>query len=264
MGELTAPRRYAYWGDRRIREFATDNDLNLGPRGKRATKIRFAPFLPEFEFGQESRTLRRAEIAERVEAALGIHAVEDFVTPLPVRFAKGTGLVSFAEFAGYHSKGGVVIHTTMTSSTGVRVAVCLFGSLHNTADYLGARDKFEEGWSSSAAWEIEKFLRDQGGEGAPTEDLEYLSTEALKICRHQGETGRHEEHAGKPHTRGFTLGHAEDSEWLAEIYSDVVLDKQRWLVDWEVDRIVIGAPFWVRTPSPQAITRYRNLRAAKH
>jgi hypothetical protein len=47
------------------------------------------------------------------------------------------------------------------------------------------------------------------------------------------------------------------AEWFAEVYKDVVLDKQRWQnlrpgsdVPEPVDRIVIGAPLWVRSNSP--------------
>jgi len=78
-------------------------------------------------------------------------------------------------------------------------------------------------------------------------------------------TGTWDEHEDKPWTRGFTLGHATESE-CAQIYSDVVLDKDRWTFDRDggtspdVDRILIGAPLWVRTPGAHAVTRYRDLR----
>jgi hypothetical protein len=50
----------------------------------------------------------------------------------------------------------------------------------------------------------------------------------LKIAKGKGMTGTWDEHEGKPLTRGFTLGHAVESEWFAQIYSDVALDKDRW------------------------------------
>jgi hypothetical protein len=44
------------------------------------------------------------------------------------------------------------------------------------------------------------------------------------------------------------------AEWFAEVYKDVVLDKDRWHfkpgatdIPEPVDRIVIGAPLWLRT-----------------
>lgn len=79
-------------------------------------------------------------------------------------------------------------------------------------------------------------------------------------------TSTWDEHKNKPWTRGFTLGCADESEWFAQIFSDVVLDKDRWTfhsdggISPEVDRILIGAPLWVRTPGAHAVTRYRDLR----
>lgn len=262
MGERGAVSRYAYWSDRRIREIASDNDVALGRRLRWTTKFRPMPFLPEFEVAQEARTLRRAEIAHRIETAIGVHAVEDFVTPPPVRFAKGTGQISFAQFAGVSAVNkGVVVHTSTKSSAGTHVEVCLFGSLENMAGYVGARDKPGEGWVSSAAPAIDLFLMSRGGVNTSQwDDPESLAVEALKIAQDQGITGLQEEHKDRGWTRGFTLSHADESEWFAEIYSDVVLDKTRWNLDREVDRILIGAPLWVRTPTPQAVTRYRALR----
>lgn len=210
----------------------------------------------------DARTLRRAEIARRIEVAIGDHAVDDFVTPPSVRFAKGIGRVSFAQFAGVSTvNDGVVVHTSAQSSTGTPVEVCLFGSLENMAGYAGASDKTGSGWVSSAAPAIHEFLTSRGTVNTSQwDDPEALSVEALTIAQDQGIVGRREEHEGRPWTRGFTLGHADDSEWFAEIYSDVILDKSRWRLDEDVDRILIGAPLWVRTPQPQAVTRYRSLR----
>jgi hypothetical protein len=254
--------RYAYWSDRRIQRIASDSDIVLESRLRWTVKSPAIPFFPEFEFGQEARTLRRAEVAQRIEAAVGAHAVEDFVTPSVIHFAKGRGRVSFAQFAGVVAiDEGVVLHTSARSSTGARVEICLFGTLSNMADYAGASDKTGSGWVSSAAPAIHSFLISRRTiNTSQWDDPESLSVEALKIAQHQGITGSLKEHEGKPWTRGFTLSHADDSEWFAEIYSDVILDKIRWKLDEDVDRILIGAPLWVRTPRPEAVTRYRFLR----
>jgi len=264
VGERGGVGRYAYWSDRRIREIASDNDIALAPRLRWTAKLPPIPFVPEFEFGEEARTLRRAEIARRMEVAIGAQAVEDFVTPLPVRFAKGVGQVSFAQFVGVSTVNkGVVVHTSARSSTGARVEVCLFGSLDNMAGYAGASDKSGGGWVSSAAPAIYEFLTSRGTVNTSQwDDPESISVEALKIAQSQGITGDRDN--GKPWTRGFTLSHADDSEWFAEIYSDVMLDKSRWRLDEDVDRILIGAPLWIRTPQPQAVTRYRVLRSDSH
>jgi hypothetical protein len=80
------------------------------------------------------------------------------------------------------------------------------------------------------------------------------------VATHQGMTGTDEEHAGKPWSRGFTFADVRDSEWFAEIYGDVVLTKERWHLDEPVDRILIGAPLWIRTPRMTNVRRYRDLR----
>lgn len=56
----------------------------------------------------------------------------------------------------------VVLHTKTRSSTGVRVDVCLFGSLENTADYIGGNDRPPAGWSSSAAQAIDQYVYSRG------------------------------------------------------------------------------------------------------
>lgn len=153
------------------------------------------------------------------------------------------------------------------SSTGVRVDVCLFGSLENTADYVGGSDQPPAGWSSSAARTIALYIQSRGTvNNSQWDDPESLAVEALKIATEQGVTGTWDEHQNKPWTRGFTFGHATESEWYAQIYNDVVLDKDRWTFNRDggispgVERILIGAPLWVRTPGAHAITRYRDLR----
>jgi len=152
------------------------------------------------------------------------------------------------------------MYTTGKSSIGKKVDVCLFGSMDNLASYAGASDKPAGGWSSSAAHAVEVFIRSHGTvNDSQWDDLESLSVEASKIAKGQGITKEEEYHRGKPWTRGFTLGHASESEWLAEIYSDVELTKSRWNFDddEDVDRILIGAPLWVRTPRPQSVIRYQ-------
>jgi hypothetical protein len=268
MGELGVIRSYAYWSDRRIREIASANGIALERRVSWKAKTASIPLIGSLEFAQEARRLDRAEVARRIETAIGDLAVQDFVTPPAVGFAKGVGHVEFAQFdGGVEKRQGVVMHTSTRSSTGVRVDLCLFGSLENTADYVGGSDKPPKGWSSSAAPTIARYIQSRGTiNNSQWDDPEFLAVEARKIATEQGATGAWDEHENKPWTRGFTLGHATESEWFAQIYSDVVLDKDRWTFDRgggisaDVERILIGAPLWVRTPGAHAVTRYRDLR----
>ncbi|MFJ1931563.1 hypothetical protein ACIPLC_15180 [Kitasatospora sp. NPDC086801] len=68
----------------------------------------------------------------------------------------------------------------------------------------------------------------------------------------------------EPWTRPWALGHATDVEWLAVIYSDVTLDPERWDFNGTnlegTQRIIVGAPLWVRTAGPQVVVRYADLR----
>ncbi|WP_143101986.1 hypothetical protein [Amycolatopsis marina] len=266
MAELGVVRRYAYWADRRIRAIGVDNGISLDRRISWKAKLGNIPGIGGAEFAQDARALDRTEIAERIERAIGARAVQDFVTPPKVDYAKGVGRVEFAQLSGFYGRGGVVMHTSTRSSSGARVDVCLFGSLQNLADYAGASDNHPGGWTSSAAGAIELYLENREAvSNSRWYDPESLALEALKIATEQGVTGPRHEHQGKPSTRGFTLGQAKESEWLAEIYEDVVLDKDRWTFSHDetghgVDRILIGAPLWIRTPSPQAVTRFRDLR----
>jgi hypothetical protein len=268
MGELGVIRRYAYWSDRRIRDIASANSIALERRMSWKAKTASIPFLGSLEFAREARALDRAEVALRMQTAIGDLAVQDFVTPPAVEFAKGVGRVEFAQFTGgIEKRQGVVMHTSTRSSSGGRVDVCLFGSLENTADYIGGSDRPPEGWSSSAAQAIALFIQSRGTiNNSQWDDPESFAVEALKIATEQGMTGTWDEHEDKPWTRGFTLGHATESEWFAQIYADVVLDKDRWTfngdggISPDVERILIGAPLWVRTPGAHAVTRYRDLR----
>jgi hypothetical protein len=59
--------------------------------------------------------------------------------------------------------------------------------------------------------------------------------------------------------RKFVFDHANSAEWFAEVFHDVLLDRKRWLFkpgDADMpdmpDRIVIGAPLWVRTAPSRA------------
>jgi len=268
MGELGAIRNYAYWGDRRIRELASSNSISLERRTNWKAKLGSVPFLGSLEIVEQARISDRAEIAVRMETAIGALAVEDFVNPPSVEFAKGVSRVDFSQLSGVSSnRDGVVMHIQTQSSIGGRIDVCLFGSLNNTADYVGASDQPLTGWTSSAARAIDLYIRSHGTfNKSQWDDPESLAVEALKIATQQGMNEKWEENQDKPWMRGSTLGHADESEWFAQIYSDVVLDKDRWTfrpgdgIDQDVERILIGAPLWVRTPGQKSVTRYSELR----
>ncbi|GAB3157117.1 hypothetical protein GCM10027290_56850 [Micromonospora sonneratiae] len=259
MGERGDFTRYSYWSERRVTSIAKDGGLDLNPRWR--SKISLAiPFVSSnVEFERESRALFRNEIADRIGRAVGDLAVEDFVTPPMVRFAKGIGRVEFSHFVGYESRR-VVLGVYVVASDGTRVAVCLFGSRDNVSGFMGPEDPVAEGWSSSAAPSISKWLISRCAENkSQWDDPQSISVEAMKIAFNQGSTFESRQSLDQPWMRGYTFGDVSDSEWFAEIYSDVVLDPNRWSLREPVDRILVGAPVWVRTPRA-AVRRYIDYR----
>jgi hypothetical protein len=252
--------RYAYWSERRIRSIAEDQGINLNPRWKTRISVIKVPFVPVgVDLDGVPRTLNRNEVASRIERAIGDLAVEDFVTSPPVKYAKGVGPVEFSHFM-CNEPNRVILHTHTTSSDDTRTVVCLFGSRDDVAGFVGVHDSQVAGWTPSAMWSIVDWLATQCTvNNSQWDDPESISVEAMKIATHQGTNDRFVANPDQPWTRGFTFGETPDAEWFAEIYSDVVLDKNRWSLETPVDRILVGAPLWIRTPR-STTRRYRDYR----
>ena len=139
----------------------------------------------------------------------------------------------------------------------------MFGSMDNLREFRRS-DALDVGWTSSAWYAISELLETRGIRNtSPWDDSQSLSVEALKIALDQGMTSIGA-HAERPWTRGFTLGHASDCEWLAVIYLDAVLDPDRWNFKGDscdgASRILVGAPVWIRTASRESVVRYGQLR----
>jgi hypothetical protein len=250
MGELGTVRRYSYWSSRRVSSIANDNGINLDGRWRIELASPQARWLPQLKLTRDPGAVQRHNVAAKVERAVGQLAVEDFVTPPKAAFAKGSGDVTFAAYTLWRGgrkkahRKGVIIHTKVESSSGCRVEICLFGSIDNCAGPLSASAAKAPTWESSSTWCIEEFIANRGVEPAPVyDDSESIAVEVLRVFNNEGMTGRH------------VFQTVTSAEWFAEVYHDVDLDKSRWdlspredLPD-PVDRIVIGAPLWVRSNS---------------
>jgi hypothetical protein len=246
LSELGTIRRYSYWSDRRVRSIAADNEIDLDRRMHLTFKSPMLGLLPQAEVTKERKAVQRHEVAKRIEGAIGQLAVEDFVTPPPAAFAKGCGQVTLAAYTRWHPENkserrGIIAHTSTISSNGCRVEICLFGSVENSADYLSARDVEAPTWSSSSTWCIEEFIANQGSKPAPVyDDDESIAVEVLSVFHNEGMMGK------------YVFKKLVQAEWYAEVYHDVELDKERWNlkpgvdIPQPVDRIVIGAPLWIR------------------
>ncbi|MGA5431946.1 hypothetical protein ACPCIZ_04340 [Streptomyces cellulosae] len=255
---------YLYWSDRRAVEIASDNGINLSSRLNWTLKA--APQGIGAEVANRDRPdLTRREKARKIEKGIGAEAVTTFDSPPPARFAKGVGQVHIARFTGGPERDkGAMFHTRTTSGSGQQVDLVLFGSMDNfPGRTLRPSDAPEAGWFSSAWYAIAELVESRGTRNTSQwDDPESLSVEALNIALNQGNTGDPADHEGRPWTRGYTLAHADNSEWFAQIYTDVVLTEGRWRLSGNMagaQRILVGAPVWVRTASPTSVTRYAQL-----
>src|SRR5437763_1464427 len=143
--------------------------------------------------------------------------------------------------------------------------MCAAGELGGTVEYLywstRRTSRFIEGWVSSSAPAVYKFLASHGAHIDDPLDPEELAVEALKIADSQGLyggfRGRHDALGlDRPWQRAFTYGDVSKAEWLAQIYLDIdLLETDNGRED-GFRRVLIGAPLWIRTPPPEAIRLY--------
>jgi hypothetical protein len=245
LGELGTIRRYSYWSERRVREIAGDNSISLGPRWKVVLRTPSLALLPQAEITRERRDSQHNEAAVKIEREIGQLALEDFVTPPSAAFAKGCGEITFGIYKRWDGDGAVILHTRTISTTGCRVEVILFGSIDNCAGYMRGPEVKAGYWRASSAWAIEKFIEHRGTKPAPIyDDDQSIAVEILRVINMEGMT------------KGKAFQSYPAAEWLAEVYKDVELDQDRWDfrhgdtdVPEPVDRIVVGAPLWVRSTS---------------
>jgi hypothetical protein len=249
LGELGTIRRYQYWSERRVREIAADNSIKLDPSWKVVLRTPSLAVLPQAEITRERRNSQHHEVAVKMEQAIGKLAVEDFVTPPSAAFARGCGTVTIVPYRVWYAskkeRKGVIVHTRTKSSTGCRVEVIMFGSLEHCTAFLSGSRAEADYWRASSTRAIEIFIKNRGMKPAPIyDDDQAIAVEILRVINMEGMTNG----------RAFQCYPA--AEWFAEVYKDVELDKERWHfrhgdtdVPEPVDRIVIGAPLWVRTVS---------------
>ncbi|KFU78455.1 hypothetical protein SAMN04489729_6874 [Amycolatopsis lurida] len=259
MTEYGGVQRYLYWSDRLVGKYL--DDLGVRVMEKRQRKIstpNIRGFLPAVEWSEEGPAVTRPDLAAKLERGLGQSVVDTFASPPPVHFARGVGDVVFGEFVGTEP-GRAVMYTTVSEPDGGRIAVCLFGSVHNYADFVAdSGAPSQHGWTCSEAGSIRRFLDEECRVRPSWASEEELARDAVKVACSQGEDGavpvarrRCGWHRG--HTYGDT---GEVGEWLAEIYCDFDFRKTQLGPQDGHDRVLIGAPFWLRTPSLRAIRLY--------
>ncbi|GAA2801591.1 hypothetical protein [Saccharopolyspora taberi] len=147
------------------------------------------------------------------------------------------------------------MYSKVETESGDQVAVYLFGSMDNPADFITESEPSQKGWTASSAGDIELFL--ETGEidnGMFPDSAEDLAREAVEIACRQGGTSPTRTDG---YYRGFTYGETRDvAEWCAEIYWDVDLRDTPEGPEEGHTRVLVGAPLWVRTPSLRSIHLY--------
>ena len=267
MAELGGTVEYLYWSSRRTSRFVEDNNVTV----QQVTRTITSPalkLLPTFSRSTTSTGNLRPQIAKAIEGALGQQIVTRFNAPGPIRYAKGSSTVVFGEFVTWLVKPERQPALMFTVGDYDRkdrgsVAICLFGSMDNFPEYVQSVGPgfSDEGWVSSSAPAIYNFLSSHGRQIDDPLDREALARDALKTADGQGLCRDFNSESttygiDEPWQRAFTYGDASKAEWLAQIYLDVDLlmtDNGR---EDGFRRVLVGAPLWIRTPSPRAIRLY--------
>src|ERR1051326_6391210 len=252
---------YYYWSERIVSDIADDNGIYL-----RRSPINASISIGKVQIGRGNlrETLFRDEIRAKIRRAIGDAAESDFATPDRVHFATGVGRIDMGQFiAAGDRRDTAYMYTVVQAGNGDRVAICLFGSMHNYSSRIRDAEPLRAGWTSSSGPYILRLMNSHGasnGYSNDPDDFEYVAVEAVKAVLHQGMPGYDYLYDRYPEARGFTLGHAHEVEWFAKIYSDITVTKSAWndsLADLgSPDRILIGAPIWARSAESEKLRIY--------
>lgn len=266
MGELGGAQKYLYWANRRVFQWLEDTNASIPERPLWKLKTPHFGVLPTIEVTSGKGRTTKADLADIFQRTFGQRIVSDLSSPVPIEFAKGVGRVTFGEFVSDGIPERALIYTAVPlgkENSQASVAVCLFGSLENYADFVieAGTQRGYGCWTSSAAPDVLHFLR-----GREPEDMvicrskEDFAREAVVVCCNQGETGPYSD-SRKGYNRKFTYGETREvSEWCAEIYLDVDLSDNP---ENGHSRVLIGAPLWVRTPNLRSILLYSDYTRAE-
>jgi hypothetical protein len=273
VGELGGSVTYLYWSERRVERILSDNGLQFPVRSTKVSSPSVYTLAPTVEYTSNGRTPQRSSIAELVERSLGQAVISNYDSDPGPRYAKGVGTLVFGEFINdfedhrkdINRRALIFSSCDYGDSDKDSVAICLFGSMDNFADYVQSSGiPSESGWTSSAAPSVLDFLAGKWTDAVDEPSREEIAIEALKIADSQGMTGGMREPPLKGWRRSFTYGDIQSiAEWFAEIYLDVdLISSGMGRVD-GFRRIVVGAPIWVRTPRLRAVRLYNEYTLAE-
>ena len=275
MKPAAAIREYHYWSERLVAKLWQDNVSQLPNR------INVSAAISNFglQVQRQDPPQTRAARAVDVEALLADQLVTDldYAGPTPLYLAGRSQMVLSSlrgagpywrsvragrDVGGHEDTGAVTLFADLPSRQGRRIAVCLFGSASNVCGWdptVPALRQF--GWTSSSNKGVEFLLNAANAESAkdpqvywnqaPEEvhtNVREICRNALTICYSQGERGLD----SPPWRRGYTIGHYQDVEWLAQIY----FTDRDIIGPVPFDVVHVGAAFWVRSGSARAWVPY--------
>lgn len=267
MGVLGGSTTYLYWSARRVARVLEDNGLQINPGWhKKIVTPSIGGVTPQLELTAPQVPVLRTEVADQLERALGELVVEDLTTTYPVQYAKGVGSLVLGEFVEINGRSSnrAIIFTEVEQADYGPIAVCLFGSMDNFADYVQeASPLTRDGWTSSATPEIVRFLEQECIGRFPSAETGSYSREVLALiaCNIATRTGEYSAaDKGKPWRRGFTYGDIQArAEWFAQVFYDVDFRQCERRIPSDYRRAIIGAPLWVRTPRLSDLRLYQDF-----
>ena len=260
MGELGGAQKYLYWANRRILRWLEDSDIKIPESSQWKVKTpNFGNVIPTVEISRDGGRTTKTELANIFQRSFGQRIVSDLSSLAPIEFASGVSPVTFGEFVSPDgTPQRALIYASVSVECGDPVAVCLFGSLENYADFVieASARRGLGGWTASSAGDIERFLSTGKFEnGVCCDSREDIAHAAVSVCCNQGGTGVSPDKR-KGYNRQFTYGETRGiSEWCAEIYLDVDFSEKGTPAHGH-SRVLVGAPLWIRTPTLRSVYLY--------
>ena len=176
-GELGGSVTYLYWSERRIQRLLSDNGIRTSTGTTKITSPSINGLVPTLEYTSNTSSHLRANVAATVERSLGMAIMSNFSSEAGARYAAGTGSLVFGEFIhdfkehlqGVNRRSLAFTCCDYDDADKDSVAISLFGSMDNFADYIqNSGTPSENGWTSSAAPSIIQFSQECGATLSPS------------------------------------------------------------------------------------------------
>jgi len=254
--------KYLYWSQRRVSHVTEDRGIHL----PKPSEYNLGANIGAINVGkkvQSGNGSSRHDVAETLVDRLSPARLDAGAAgpEQGMPFTVGTGTIAFSEFRGDEKLGMerlAIGYAAFNTSDGKSVALCLFCSLDNFVEFIQSSDSgVKRGWSWSSSPAVLEFIRTSGatkGIYSPNE----IAIECVKHALDRRDVK--DSDAGHWKRRPFTFLEVQgEAEWLAEVYHDAVFDSTVEIggvassPDLKFDRIVVGAPLWIRTRKMRAV-----------